>query len=94
MCNQRNNNSYEEKLKNKNRQVMLINENSFEFNRTIGRNFLFNNDTHLTFAPCEDTSNRPRFEDSLRLTNGMDSFVSNLFGPNHSSATEGINMER
>ena len=73
---------------------MLINESSFEFNRAVGRNFLFNNDTHLTFNPHEDTSKGLRFEDSLRLGNGMDSFVSNLFGPNQNSAPEATHMDR
>ena len=33
------------------RNSILVNENSVEFNRIMGRNFILNNDTHLTFNP-------------------------------------------
>jgi hypothetical protein len=70
---------------------MLINENSADFNRTIGRNFILNNDTHLTFSPLEDTSRTTRFEDNLRLGNGGE-FVSDLFNLNTNIA-DTISME-
>jgi hypothetical protein len=72
---------------------MLINENSADFNKNIGRNFLLNNDTHVIFSPQEDTSKNSRFEDNLRLGNGMDSFVSNLFNVNPTNLNESISIE-
>jgi hypothetical protein len=33
------------------RSTILINENSVDFNRTMGRNFILGNDTYLTYNP-------------------------------------------